>query len=325
MPRASTGVGRVSTSALAEFAQAGELGDAGLRVCHRVMWSQLRRLPILHDGRRCDDDLAWDFVGGFLAERGPRAITALLAEADDDPSFERQLTVMVRHWLVDQVRKTDRGSVLRRLKDLLVEEDGFETVPDSVPGAGRWRVAGTDGPPWGGRLDDLVAAAYTVPARAIRWVSEERRPPIAAREDLISILQTIAEAADFQSLDLHQLVAVIVRRFPATLDPEARSIDGDAQDVAWDGPAPEDLLVEREEGISAAGAAAEVFARLTPSERNLLPILDNVDAVRAQLGCGRSTAYNRVGKLKALLRELTADFDDPEQVVREVLALCTPR
>jgi hypothetical protein len=45
-------------------------------------------------------------------------------------------------------------------------------------------------------------------------------------------------------------------------------------------------------------------------------------AVQEHLGCGRSTAYSRINKLKKLVRELAGPYEDPEQVVREVLALC---
>lgn len=282
-------------------------------------------MPILLEGRPLTDDLAWDFVQDFFVAKGQRVIPALLAESDDDASFERQLRTMVRNWLIDEVRKTDVGSVNRRIKDLLEEEDEFETVPDGEAGAGRWRLVGANGPPWGGRLEDLVAAAYGVPARAVRWDSETRRPPIAARPDLVAIVKAIVSAARYESLELRQIVAVIVRRFPETLDPQTRSVDQSDEQLASAEATPESLVVEQDEEVGAAASAVEVYGQLKPSERRLLPMIGDVDAVRAELGCGRSTAYNQIAKLKALVLELTGQFDDPEQVVREVLELCKPR
>jgi hypothetical protein len=152
----------------------GHVGKGFLELLTAVVRQQLRRLPVLYVGRRLDDDLVGDAVQDFAEERWERTITALLTEATDDESLERLLHRIVRFWLIDQVRTTDRGSVLRRLRDHLTEDPAFEMVPDGEPGAGRWRLVGTADAPWGGRIEDLVAAAYRVPARAVRWSDPTR-------------------------------------------------------------------------------------------------------------------------------------------------------
>jgi hypothetical protein len=73
-----------------------------------------------------------------------------------------------------------------------------------------------------------------------------------------------------------------------------------------------------------AAAAEQVFAQLTAEERLLLPLILDVKAVQERLGCGRSTAYNRINKLKELIRELTGATEYPEEVAGEVLTLCAP-
>jgi len=303
--------------------QSGHVGKGFLDLLTAVVRQQLRRLPILYVDRRLDEDLVLDFAQDFAAERWERTITALLAEATDDESLERLLHRIVRFWLIDQVRKTDRGSVLRRLRDHLSEHPAFEMVPDGEPGAGRWRLVGTASVPWGGRIEDLVAAAYRVPARAVRWSDPVRRPPIAHADDLTAILRGVMTAAGHQSLDLHQLVVVIIQRFPATMDPESRTIDADGDAVAAAEPTPDLALEAQQEESEVASAAARVFAQLTPVEQQLLPLIVDVRAVQEHLGCGRSTAYNRINKLTTLIRELTGGCDDPEKVAQEVVALCT--
>lgn len=302
----------------------GHVRKGGLDLLHAVMQTQLRRLPILYAGRRLDDDLVWDFVQDFVDERWERTVAALLAEATDDESLTRLLNKIIRHWLIDQVRKTDRGSVLRRLKEHLVEDAAFEVVPDGEPGAGRWRMAGDNGPPWGGRIEDLVAAAYQVPARAVRWSDPTRRPPIAHAADLTAILKGVLAAADHQSIDLHQLTVVIMLRFPATLDPVARSIDPADDVLPAPEPTPEMELAAQVEASEVASAARRVFDQLNTEERRLLPLIVDPLSAQEHLGCGRSTAYSRINKLKTLVRELAGPYEDPEQVVREVLALCVP-
>ncbi|MEU4676125.1 hypothetical protein [Micromonospora sp. NPDC023737] len=289
----------------------------------KVMRTQLKRLPILHNGRHMDDDLVLDFVQDFAEQRWERTVTAILTGASDDESMQPLLSKIVYNWLVDGVRKTDVGSVLRRLREHLTEDSTFEMVAEGEPGAGRWRLSDTDGPPWGGRIEDLVAAAYRVPARAVRWSDPTRRPPIANAADLTAVLREVLEAAGGKSVELHQLVAVIVQRFPATLDPESRAIDEERHpvqatelppDLAWE------VQLEASEQID---LAASIFAQLTSQERQLLPLLVDVSAVQAHLGCGRSTAYTKIKNLKVLIQELTGACDDPEQVGREVLVLCT--
>ncbi|HZN74184.1 MAG TPA: hypothetical protein VFC00_21150 [Micromonosporaceae bacterium] len=300
----------------------GYVGEDFLKLLEAVVRQQLRRLPILYVGRRLDDDLVGDVMQDFVADRWERTITAVLSEATDDESLKRLLHRIVRFWLIDQVRKTDRGSLLRRLRDHLTEDPTFEMVPDGEPGAGRWRLVGTADTPWGGRIEDLVAAAHRIPARAVRWSDPTRRPPIAHPGDLTAILREVMAAAGHQSLDLHQLVVVIIQRFPATMDPESRTIDADAEAVAAAEPTPDLALESRREESEVASAAAHVFAQLTSAERQLLPLIIDVKAVQEHLGCGRSTAYNRINKLTALIREFTGGYDDPERVAQEVVARC---
>ncbi|MGH3947580.1 MAG: hypothetical protein ACRDSE_00415 [Pseudonocardiaceae bacterium] len=301
----------------------GRVGRDFLELLTAVVRKQLRRLPILYVGRRLDDDLVDDFVQDFAEDRWERTVAALLTEATDDRSLERLLHRIVRFWLIDQVRKTDRGSVLRRLREHLTEDPAFEMVAEGEPGGGRWQLVGTTGLPWGGRIEDLVAAAYRVPARAVRWSDPTRRPPIAYTADLTAVLREVMTAAGYQSLDLHQLVVVIVQRFPATMDPESRTIDADSDAISATEPTPDLAWEAQQEASERASIAAHVFAQLTPNERRLLCLIDDVKAVQAHLGCGRSTAYNRINRLRALIRELTGGYDDPEQIGREVLALCT--
>ena len=119
---------------------------------------------------------------------------------------------------------------------------------------------GAQGPPWGGRIDDLVAAAYKVPAAAVRWRDPTRRPPIARAADLTEILKEVMAAAGHQSIELHQLVVVIMLRFPATLDPQSRTIDADSDAIPASEPTPELELDAQREASELATAAASAGA-----------------------------------------------------------------
>jgi len=68
----------------------------------------------------------------------------------------------VRHFLVDEARKTPIGAVRRKLEELVAATPEFVQVPAGTPGAGRWQLDGEPQPPYGDELRPLVAAAYPV-------------------------------------------------------------------------------------------------------------------------------------------------------------------
>lgn len=280
---------------------------------------QLKRLPGPGGGHPSEDEVD-DALQTFVVERWDRTVAALLGQASDDESMTRLLHTIVGRWRIDKVRETDRGSVRRRLHEHLTETAEFEQVPTGEPGARRWRLAGSAGAPWGGLVEDLINAARTVPAAAVRWTDPNRRPPIASAADLTAVLHAVMLAAHQQSVEEQQLVAVIVGRFPATLDPEFCAFDAKA-DLPSAGLSAEQLVQAALDAETLTAAAARIVSQLNPVERSVLPLIDNVSAVRQCLGVGRSSAYNYINKLKDLIREL-AGGDDPEQIVLEVIDLC---
>jgi hypothetical protein len=233
-------------SPYAELHASGRFGEVGYSLLFRLARQELRRFPGLRRGTG-DDDVVWDVVGDFLDERGSGVTAMLLANASDDNSFSALLRTSLRHWLVDQVRKTDRGALRRRLERLVDEDDRFEVVPSGEPGAGWWRLAGTGAAPAGPPLTDLCGAAWGV--RDIRipaWTSEERRGPAADAESLGRImLAVLAKACG--SLHPATVVAVFADRLPNALDPSEEPLaDREATGLAAT--------------VGAAGDPAEVFA-----------------------------------------------------------------
>jgi hypothetical protein len=299
-------------------------------VVYRVVGAQLRRHPGAYWEQRDDPELDVVVTHDFIADRWKKTVSVVLAQAGDDVSAERLLNTIVGNWLVDKFRDTDRGSVTRTLGKHLGTHDGFEKVPPGQEGAGRWRLTGTQQQPWSGSLDDLVAAAWSVRARAVRWASDTRRAPIAAAADLSAVLRAVLVAAG-GGLTEQQLVEVIVRRFPATLSTPTSpltALDETAERVADTQPLPEEDWQARQGIAESAEAGAVVMRQLIEQDRYLLRLLaaypkaQVVRRVQEDLGCGRSRAYQHVDRVRGLVRELAGAFDDDEQVVRDVLVLC---
>ncbi|MBE8524108.1 hypothetical protein ILP97_42650 [Amycolatopsis sp. H6(2020)] len=277
-----------------------------------------RKFPALAD--REPDDLVQD----FFVQKIEQVTVMLVTQATGDASVGKLLRRSIRHWLIDEARKTGTGPLRRSLEKILGGEAVFEQVPAGQSGAGRWRLAGTDAAPFGDDLEGLVQAARKVrDVRPQRWTSDTRRPPVADRRSIVAVLTAVLEAAG-GSLETAQLVYVFSRRFAAALDPIEVSLDDAIQfgDVPSDEATGEDLVIAADSELDAACAAAEIVGRLSDDEKLTVPVWDDANAVRERLGVGRTQAYTAMDRVKKKVLDLAGTGPDTEQIVREVIRLC---
>jgi hypothetical protein len=271
-------------------------------------------------------------VQEFFVDRIQPLTAMLMTQATSDESFGRLVRRSVQNWLIDQARRTATGSLRRTIEKVLGESPTFEKVPTGQAGAGRWRLADTDGEPWGGDTGPLIAAAWRVAdVRVPRWTSNSRRPPVADRASLVAIAHAVLEEAG-GSLEIAQLVYVFSQRFSASLDPIVISLDersdnnlDDAApgvDLPSQDVGPEEFVIAESVALDVAIAAAEIAGRLSGTERAIVPVLDNSVAVRKRLGLGRSQSALFASTLKLKIRALAGTGEDRDQIVREVIALC---
>ncbi|RBY81692.1 hypothetical protein DQ238_06615 [Geodermatophilus sp. TF02-6] len=301
-----------------ELQELGHFGTHGLRLLLELVGQEVHRFPVLlAPGATWNSDTVADCAQEFFAAKGPAVTAALLAQVTDVASMARYLRRSVRHFLVDCARDTDLGAIRRKIEDLLSATEAFARVPPGALGAGWWQLAGDPLPPYGGDLQPLVAAAYAVPdVQAVRW-SGPRRSPLASDASLVEILRAVLSAAT-GSLEVAQLTAVLVRRFPAAVEYTDASLEEQTFEAAAapleDRP---DVLLE------VSDRAQEVYAQLSPAQRALLPHLDKPNGEQAQiLGLGRSQTYAASGKLKAVLVELVPDDGLRAEVTLELYRLC---
>ena len=314
-------------SPYAELQAHGQFGAAGYKLLFELARQELRRFP----GLRLDPanaDAVWDIAGDFLVERGQGVTAALLAEATDDEIFSKILRKSVRNWLIDQVRKTDRGALRRRLERLIGEDDRFEVVPDGQAGAGWWRLAGTEAEPTSPPLEDLRAAAWGV--RGIRipaWSSEDRRAPAADGESLGRIMGVVLARAN-GSLQPATVVAVFADRLPNALDPAEEPLaDADAAQLAVGDAVgdPAEAVIANEAASRAKRTAQSFFLVMSADERRLLPHLDGtITEQQEAIERGRSQTYQHVKALKERLRALLGEEGDEDRilVMCELRRLC---
>src|SRR6266498_1249909 len=284
-------------TAYEDLVELGHLDAAGLQLLFELARQEAHRFPSLAPPEGWTADALWDLAHDFFVDRGARVTTMLLAQASDEASI---------------------GRLLRRLGELLCDDPAVERVRAGEPGAGWWRLAGTSAAPWGGRFEDLVAAANGVPGiRLDRKSSSTRRNPIAERQSLLDIVHAVLAAAD-GCLDLRQLVAVFTRRFPTAVEwgdaPMSQKVEAAASAPAED--LPEVQVLVNEQG-------REVYDQLTPRERALVPHLaKSVEEHMAILECGRSQAYLHAARLKQTLQTLLDGDDHRDDIMLEVCRLC---
>lgn len=277
-----------------------------------------RKFPAL--AGREPDDLAQD----FFVQKIEQVTVMLVTQATGDASVGKLLRRSIRHWLIDEARKTGTGPLRRSLEKILGGEAVFEQVPAGQVGGGRWRLTGADAAPFGDDLEGLVQAARKVrDVRPQRWTSDTRRPPVADRRSIVAVLTAVLEAAG-GSLETAQLVYVFSRRFAAALDPIEVSLEDAIQfgDVPSDEATGEDLVIAADSELDAACAAAEIVGRLSDDEKLTVPVWDDANAVRERLGVGRTQAYTAMDRVKKKVLDLAGTGPDTEQIVREVIRLC---
>lgn len=265
-----------------------------------------------------------DVVHDFLVDRIKPLTALLLSQATGDDSLAKLLRVSARNWLIDRARKTGTGHIRRTIEKVLSETPDFERVDHNEVGTDRWRMVGSKTQPWAGSIDDLTAAAWSVrDVRIPKWSSTRRRAPLASRESLIAIIRSVLVRAA-GSVEIGHLVAVFADRFAAALDPLVASIDDDDNPIDVETAAldPEETLIADELAWDVAVAAAEIVGRLTDTEREILPVLHDSEAVRLRLGKGSTQCAAFTARLKVKIRELAGTSGDAEEIVREVAALC---
>jgi hypothetical protein len=300
-----------------ELQQLGHFGQRGLELLFRLTREEAQRFPVLKPAAGWTEDSVWDCTQSFFVEKGTAVTAAVLAQTADVASMGRYLRRSIRNFLIGKARETPVGAVRRKIEELLAAAPDFVQLPPGMPGAGRWQLDGEPQQPYAGQLQPLVTAACDVPGvRAVRW-SGERRAPLASDESLVVIIRAVLTAAA-GSLEVAQLTAVFLQRFPVAVEHADATLDEKVFDRAI-APAEDrpDVVVE------VSDRAREVYEQLSPSQRVLLPHLDKPIADQMLvLNMGRSQAYAAAGKLKAILIALVPEDELRADVAMEVLRLC---
>ncbi|MFD8744041.1 hypothetical protein ACWC9Q_11295 [Streptomyces sp. NPDC001142] len=312
----------MATAVYEELQRDGRLGEAGVSMLVELMGQELRHFQVLTRESGFNEEAILEHTHAFFADKVRPLTVSLVVEAVDENAVRRITRISIRNWLVSRARKVSAtGGVRRRVEVLLSEEAAFERVPESEPGGGSWRLAGSGAAPWDGDASRIVEAAASVRVRPVRaWKSETRRGPVAERADLVAILEAMLGAAG-GSVEVAELTYGMSLRFPAWADPFETSLEGLHDEghgevtVVGDSAA-QNAMIEAE--------ALDALRQLSPQDRQVLLLLRENDVAEVQriFACGRSSAYARMQTLRRSVADLVVDSEHPFAVVLRLEELC---
>lgn len=300
--------------ALEELREAGTLGPTGARLLYDTVRAavRFRNFPPPEGHQWWTQEAVVELAHDFLADSATRRrLATLAAEAGDDRQLAYLLNTAVVNFLRDRARRTDRGHLIARLREVLAESpDRFVRLPADRFGEELWaRPGDVDAARWAGSLDELVVVAWRVDGLGLQpWTQAARRGPVADRESWQRLIDAVLAAAG-GPVATRELVEVAANRFSVRLRPTTMPIDEADADPATLAKAPA-------EAAEVAESVRAVWPELSTHDRLVLAYPEaSVRELAEVLGVGKSAAAEARTRLAARLQDLLGDDEDVDAVV----------
>ncbi|MGW8359239.1 hypothetical protein ACWGK1_01500 [Streptomyces wedmorensis] len=314
-------MGLVTESAYEEL-QTGGLGPATFELLRRLV-HQVRRgtgFPPPEGHTVWSDDAAYDVISAMLSQEGAgqRFVTVCFTQAADEASLERLFLASIKNFLIDEAKKTPRGKLRRRIARLMGEDTAYRKLTGSPP---RWALDGhAEGAVWQGDLADLIVQAAHVKGVGItRWNHSGPTPQQtvhALKTILLSVLrhaQGAVREEDLAKVLEARFELLAPARFTALYADEGTVAETVEQHAAAAAPDP----------TGVEGVAEDIWQRLSPNDRLLLPCLDEDAHHAAQLlEIRQGHAAAVLSNLKTMLRNALSAGSDPQAVMAALLRRC---
>lgn len=199
-----------------EELRAGELGEAFVALLYRqvAVVAAVRRFPPPEGYGSWTKDAVLETAHDYLTSpEAHRRVLELAARVDSDSSLQSALSEMVRNFLRERGRKTTVGKLMRRLRNVLQDDDRFLIVGAGQAGAGMVALASGPTDPSVVPVRDLVDAARAVTkVSVVKWSPSARREgPVADSDSLRRLSHAVVEAAR-GSVERATLAEVIATR-----------------------------------------------------------------------------------------------------------------
>ncbi|WP_329600162.1 hypothetical protein OIE43_44275 [Streptomyces pseudovenezuelae] len=245
-------------------------------------------------------------------------MTVCFAQAADEASLERLFLTSIKNFLIDGAKKTPRGKLRRRIARLMDEDTAYRKSSGSPP---RWALAEhAEGAVWQGDLDDLIAEAARVRGVGITRLNHSgptpRQTVHALKTVLVRVLQYGRGAVreeDLAKVLQAPFELLAPARFTALYADEGTVAELVDQHTATTAPDP----------TGVEGVAEDIWQRLSPNERLLLPYVDkDVQHAAQLLEIRQAHAAAVLENLKTRLRTALSSDSDPHAVMAALLRRC---
>jgi hypothetical protein len=302
-----------------ELQTTGRVGDRALALMRRLarQVTSGSSFPPPEGYSTWTPDALDELLASMFETKGGEVVERCFLEATDESSFERILLATIRNVLIDQAKATTTGKLRRRLDRLLDDDPRFAKVPIGEPGAGSWHMRGGPVTPWQGDPATLDQAAAAVRGVSITQWNTSGPTPKVVKDALLKVAEGVLRFAA-GSVAITVLTRAVERRFALITPLVVGSMqDEDHADTAVaEADAPGADLIVRE-------LAQEIYGVLNGTERALLPHLGKPLGEQMQvLELGRAQTRLAGERLAEKLRLMTANDDEREDVVLELLRLC---
>ncbi|WP_328306370.1 hypothetical protein OG432_34855 [Streptomyces sp. NBC_00442] len=312
-------MGLVTGGAYEEL-QTGGFGPATFDLLWRLV-HQVRRaygFPPPEGYAQWGNEAAYEVVLAMVTAKGQKFVTRCFTLTADQESLERVLLTSIKNYLIDEAKKTPRGKLRRRIARLMGEDTAYRKSNGSPP---RWALA--DHPEealWQGDLDDLIAHAAHVRGVGITRWNHSGPTPKQTVHALKTILLCVLQHAQ-GAVREEDLAKVLESRFELLAPARVTRLFADEGTVA--------AIVEQHAATTAPdptgteGIAEDIWQRLSPNERLLLPYLDKDAHHAAQLlEIRQGHAVLVLSNLKTMLRDALSLDSDLQAVMAALLRRC---
>lgn len=286
-----------------ELVLTGSLGPVGVDLIYKTVRqvARIRNLPAPTDFQTWTPDAIMESAHDFLADRGPQRLVDLAVRSTDEKSFRTLLWTAVFNHLISAGRRTERGRLSERIKDVLPSVEGLIQEGRTVHLNLSSSVA--DMPL---RLEELVTVASRVPIVVPPWnPNSSHRGPLADLASLVAVIRAVLTAAP-GGIEYSMLVSILAIRLQVNDSPT--SMDVGILDLV--------ASIETNDPAIAAGAAdsgARLVSQLSPNERLVLPYLgESATTISAYSGLGRTKAWETASLLRSKLLAILEDDQSPE-------------
>jgi hypothetical protein len=289
-----------------ELRSTGTLGPAGVEFLYRTVRQVVRTRnlpPPLGESSWTPDALTAAahevFLGHPKGQRGEARLLILSSTSNSEETFRSKLWTLVANDLVSAGRRTERGRIAQRIKDLCADLDGFSFSEGVVAHDGA--VQGETS------YDKIVVALSGVPVAVPAWDAlSTRAAPSTDRRSLEALVRAAIEVAG--ALPLPLLVDAVAVRLQIQDLPDLMEID----DLDRRSPLPH---IERSSEID--DAAVRFLAELTDAQRLVVPYLnDSATEAAERTGLKRTRAWQCMRDVQDTIRRQLRTEDDASLVLQ---------